>query len=62
MWNKIKFAISRLKSFLNRHFFDIMAVIIIILTITALLGLWRLKTITPPKEPIKIDDYLNAKQ
>ncbi|KKT41163.1 MAG: hypothetical protein UW28_C0013G0057 [Parcubacteria group bacterium GW2011_GWA2_44_13] len=33
-----------------------MAILIIILTITALIGLWRLKTLTPSKEPIKIDE------
>lgn len=52
-----KRGINRLKSLINRHFFDIVAILIIILTITALIGLWRLKMLTPPKEPMKIISY-----
>lgn len=49
-------AIKQFKGLLNRHFFDIMAFIIIILTITALIGLWRLKALTPAKEQIKLEN------
>jgi len=55
MWNKNKSALKQLGDRFNKHFFDIMAILIIILTITALLGLWRLKTLTPQKEPIKFE-------
>lgn len=44
-----------LKSLINSHYTALIGILIAILTITALIGLWRLRELTPRKSPINIE-------
>ncbi len=47
--------INTVKSWIEKHYWDIALFLLVLLAIIGILGIWRLKSITPPKTTMTIE-------